>query len=102
MRRGKLHNDVIRLETIYKETGIEPPEKRIQGRSYSDPAAELRKQARKDRNNIKGILQSWTDRGWILGYQEEKRGAAITGFKISLDQELVLEGKAAAKKKRKR
>lgn len=102
MRRGKLHNDVIRLETIYKETGIEPPEKRIQGKSYSDPAAELRKQARKDRDNIKGILQSWTDRGWILGYQEEKRGAAITGFKISLDQELVLEGKAAAKKKRKR
>lgn len=102
MRRGKLHNDVIRLETIYKETGIEPPEKRIQGKSYSDPAAELRKQARKDRDNIKGILQSWTDRGWILGYQEEKRGAAITGFKISLDQELVLEGKAAAKKKRKK
>lgn len=102
MRRGKLHNDVIRLETIYKETGIEPPEKRVQGKGYADPQREARKQAKKDRDNIKGILQSWTDRGWILGYQEELTGTAITGFKISLDQELILEGKAADAKKKKR
>lgn len=102
MRRGKLHNDVIRLETIYKETGIEPPEKRVQGKGYADPQREARKQAKKDRDNIKGILQSWTDRGWILGYQEKLTGTAITGFKISLDQELILEGKAADAKKKKR
>lgn len=102
MRQGDRDNHVMRLETIYKETGIEPPEERVQGRSYADPAREIRKQAKKDRDNIAGILESLKGKGYILGYQERKEGARgeITGYQIELDQLLIEQAKAERKKRK--
>ena len=102
MRRGDLDNDVIRLETIYQEAGIEPPELRIRGKRYQDPRRELRKQAKKDRDKIAGILESFKGKGYILGYEEVVKGSSheITGYRIQLDQ-LLIEQARAEKHKRK-
>jgi len=102
MRRGDLNNEVIRLETIYQEAGIEPPELRIRGKRYQDPRRELRKQAKKDRDKIAGILESFKGKGYILGYEEVVKGSSheITGYRIQLDQ-LLIEQARAEKHKRK-
>lgn len=102
MRRGDLDNDVIRLETIYQDAGIEPPEIRIRGKRYQDPRRELRKQAKKDRDKIAGILESFKGKGYILGFEEVVTGSAheITGYRIQLEQ-LLIEKARADKRKRK-
>lgn len=102
MRQGDRDNHFMRLETIYKETGIEPPEERIKGKNYSDPAVEIRKQSRKDRNNIAGILESLKGKGYILGFSERKdpTSGAVTGYHVELDQALIEEAKAKRKDRR--
>lgn len=102
MRRGDLTNEVIRLETIYQEAGIETPELRIRGKQYTDPKRELRKQAKKDRDKIAGILESFKGKGYILGFEEVIKGSAheITGYRIQLDQELIEQAKAEKHKRK--
>lgn len=102
MRQGDRDNHFMRLETIYKETGIEPPADRIKGKSYADPQREIRKQSKKDRDNIAGILESLKGKGYILGYEERKdpTSGAVTGYHVELDQALIEEAKAKRKERR--
>ena len=64
-------NNIILLETIYKDTGIQPPEERIEGKEYKTDTIrrrEVRRFRQADRQKIEGILDAWKDKGWIKDY----------------------------------
>lgn len=68
LKTGNRDNPTIKYSTIYEETGIEPPT--------------ARKDAMRLRNQIKAVLDVWKARGYILGYEDAKTGAAVTGITI--------------------
>lgn len=64
-------SSVILLESIYKNTGILPPEERIAGKEYKTDTSrqkEIRRYRQADRQKIEGILDAWKAKGWIKGY----------------------------------
>lgn len=64
-------NSIILLETIYRDTGILPPEERIEGKDYKTEASrqkEVRRIRKTDRQKIEGLLDVWKDKNWIKGY----------------------------------
>lgn len=64
-------SNVILLETIYKDTGIAPPEERIEGKDYKNDTIrqrEIRRFRQADRQKIEGLLDAWKAKGWINGY----------------------------------
>lgn len=63
-------NNIILLDTLYDSTGIQPPEKRIDG-EYANEATRqqiIRRNRKADRQKIEGILDAWTAKDWIKGY----------------------------------
>ena len=63
-------NHTILLETIYRETGILPPEERT-GADYANEATRqqiIRRNRKADRQKIEGLLDAWKAKGWINGY----------------------------------
>lgn len=63
-------NNIILLETIYKDTGIQTPEERIAG-DYANEATRrqlVRRSRKADRQKIEGILDAWKTKGWIKDY----------------------------------
>ena len=71
--KGKYYhrNRIILLETIYRDTGILPPEERISNKSYKNDASkqkEVRRLRKTDREKIEGILDAWKAKKWIKGY----------------------------------
>jgi len=63
-------SNVILLETIYRDTGILPPEERIEG-DYANEATRqqiIRRNRKADRQKIEGLLDAWKAKGWINGY----------------------------------
>lgn len=63
-------NNIILLETIYKDTGIQTPEERIAG-DYANEATRrqlVRRSRKADRQKIEGILDAWKAKGWIKDY----------------------------------
>ena len=87
-------SNIILLETIYKETGIQPPEERAGGTAFTSDNARLtyiRKTRKADRQKIEGLLDAWKSKGWIKEYEilnnhneplREKQQAK--GYKISI------------------
>ena len=70
---GKRFNrsNIILLNTIYKSTGIQPPEERIAGKEYKTEGSrqkEVRRFRQVDRQKIEGLLDAWKAKGWIKGY----------------------------------
>ena len=64
-------SNVILLETIYRDTGIQPPEERIEGKDYKNDTIkqrEVRRFRQADRQKIEGLLDAWKAKGWIRGY----------------------------------
>ena len=64
-------NSVILLETIYRSTGILPPEERAKSTSFTSDSARLtyiRKTRKADRDKIESMLDTWTAKGFIKGY----------------------------------
>lgn len=64
-------NSIILLETIYRDTGIQPPEERAADTAFtSDKARQtyIRKTRKADRDKIEGILTTWKAKGWINNY----------------------------------
>jgi hypothetical protein len=64
-------NSIILLETIYRDTGILPPEERIEGKDYKTEASrqkEVRRFRKADRQKIEGLLDAWKAKNWIKGY----------------------------------
>ena len=64
-------NSIILLETIYRDTGILPPEERVEGKDYKTEASrqkEVRRIRKTDCQKIKDLLDVWKDKNWIKGY----------------------------------
>lgn len=64
-------NNIILLETIYRDTGIQTPEERAKTTAFTSDSARLtyiRKTRKADRQKIEGLLDAWTAKGWIKGY----------------------------------
>lgn len=71
--KGKYFNrsDIILVDTIYNDTGILPPEERIEG-GYANEATRqqiIRRNRKADREKIEGILDAWIEKKWIKGYE---------------------------------
>ena len=65
-----IRSNIILIDTIYKETGILPPEERIDG-SYANQTTRqqiIRRNRKADRQKIEGLLDAWQAKGWISGY----------------------------------
>lgn len=72
-KKGKRfkRNNVILLETLYRDTGILPPEDRTEGKAYQNDTIrqrEVRRFRQADRQKVEGILAAWVAKGWIKGY----------------------------------
>ena len=64
-------SNTILIETIYKDTGIEPPENRLTGKDFATEASKqavIRRLRKADRDKIEGILEAWKTKGWIKGF----------------------------------
>lgn len=69
-KRFKRSNTIL-LETIYRDTGILPPEERAESTAFTSDSARLtyiRKTRKADRQKIEGLLDAWKAKGWINGY----------------------------------
>ena len=87
-------NSIILLETIYRDTGILPPEERIEGKDYKTEASrqkEVRRFRKADRQKIEGLLDAWKAKNWIKGYivlnsknQPIKEKQQAKGYNIQL------------------
>lgn len=98
---GTRDNKYIRLETLYHDTAIETPKDRA-----GDPGkyaninaynSRIKKEAAKDREKIAAILQSWINKSYIDSFEEVKTGRAITGFKITLNEDILHEHRKVKK-----
>lgn len=72
-KKGKFYkrSNTILLETIYKSTGILPPEERLSGRDFNSEASKntvIRRLRKTDREKIEQILDAWKTKGWIQDY----------------------------------
>lgn len=88
-KKGKYfkRNNTILLETIYKDTGVLPPEERAGATAFtSDDARKtyIRKTRKADRDKIEKILDAWTAKKWIKGYDLVESGNQVKGYKIKI------------------
>lgn len=68
-KRFKRSNTVL-IDTIYKDTGILPPEERIDG-NYSNETTRqqlIRRTRKADRDKIEKLLEAWKAKDWIKDY----------------------------------
>lgn len=87
-------SNIILLETLYRDTGIQPPEDRIEGKEYKTEGSrqkEVRRFRQADRQKIEGILDAWKAKAWIKGYvvlnqnnQPLKEKQQAKGYRIDL------------------
>ena len=63
-------NNIILLDTIYRDTGILPPEERITEdfKNEASKRAVIRRNRKADREKIEGLLEAWKEKNWIKGY----------------------------------
>lgn len=66
-------NDKVRYDTIYKYIGIS-----------ESTHANYNKKTNKIRNQIKSILDSWIEMGYVASYEEYREGKFVAGIKITL------------------
>lgn len=72
MKSGTRSSRKILLSTIYSATGIQPPEERIADRTFNSEATKqqiIRRTRKADREKIEKLLDAWTAKKWILGYE---------------------------------
>lgn len=75
--------------TIYTDSGVEPPEERVDKSKYSNEKAyksSIRKQKKKDRDKINAILDAWKSKGYIADYQASSDGVNITLVEEELER----------------
>lgn len=70
-RNGRLRENKILYETLYRDSGIERPE--------------LSKDFIRDRETVKRLLEEWKKKGLIEGYEEAKEGRSYVGVVIHMD-----------------
>lgn len=87
-------NNIILLDTLYKSTGVKTPEERAAAASFpSDQARQtyVRKARKADRGKIEALLDAWTAKDWIRGYeplnaknQPVTAGKQAKGYRINI------------------
>ena len=87
-------NNIIKLDSIYNDTGIQPPEDRLEGKEYKSESIrqkEIRRFRQTDRRKIESILDAWKAKGWINGYtilnkdnEPVKEKQQAKGYSISI------------------
>lgn len=80
-KHGYLNSNMIRLETIYRETGIKEPGQREKKEEYSSNTTYLsaiRKQRAKDCKEIEHILTTWKAANYIKGFKKEGKGTEVS------------------------
>ena len=94
-KKGKRfkRNNIILLDTLYRDTGIQPPEERIAG-DYANEATRqqiIRRNRKTDRQKIEALLDAWKAKGHIKGYvvlnqnnQPLKEKQQAKGYRIDL------------------
>lgn len=90
MYEGQRNNSRILYSTLYRDTGTQPPEKRLNPANYSTETAykrNIRKEAQRDRDKINALLDAWKAKDWIKGYKLVKKGQAYIGVDIALNPE---------------
>jgi len=79
-KHGYLSSNIIKLETIYRETGIVDPEQRVKEEAHTSKSAYLtaiRKERAKDCKEIEHILSTWEAAKYIKSYKKEGQGNEI-------------------------
>ena len=79
-KHGYLKSNTIKLETIYRETGILEPEQRRTEETHTSKTAYLsaiRKERAKDCKEIEHILKTWEAAKYIKGFKKEGKGSEI-------------------------
>ena len=79
-KHGYLNSNVIKLETIYRETGIKEPGEREKEEGHTNKAAYLsaiRKERAKDCKEIENILATWEAAKYIKSFKKEGQGNEV-------------------------
>ena len=87
MYNGTRDSKRILFETLYTETGIQPPAARISKERFTTEkshTANVRKEAKRDRDKIAAILEAWKKKAYIKDYRLIQKGSAFTGVDITL------------------
>lgn len=80
-------NSIILLETLYKSTGILPPEERIAGKEFKTKQSQqavVRRYRTDDKKKIEGILEAWVDKKWIKSYKAVEKNKQTRGYDITI------------------
>lgn len=76
-RKGFLSSNIVKLETIYKETGIVSPKERVIRENYANEktyAEAIRKERARDCKEIDNILKTWKGKKFIDSFQKDGQG----------------------------
>lgn len=79
-KHGYLNSNMIKLETIYRETGIREPGQREKEEEHTNKAAYLsaiRKERAKDCKEIEHILATWEAAKYIKSFKKEGQGNEV-------------------------
>lgn len=79
-KHGYLNSNIIKLETIYRETGIKEPGQRENEEGHTSKAAYLsaiRKERAKDCKEIERILTTWKTAKYIKSFRKEGQGNEV-------------------------
>lgn len=88
MINGIRNSRRILYSSIYESTGIEPPNNRLDKSNFSTEKSFITKiaqEAKKDRDKISAILETWKQKGWIKDYKPVKQGKGFIGVDIELN-----------------
>lgn len=88
MYNGQRDSLRILYETIYKATGLESPEERTRGNTYTNEntrRSALTQEAKRDREKIAAILTAWKAKDYITDFCPVKKGRAFIGVDITLN-----------------
>ena len=78
-KNGKLRENKILYDTLYRDSGIEKPE--------------LPKDFFRDRETVRKLLEEWKKKDLIKGYEEVKEGRSYVGVVVYIDKVAEIEGK---------
>ena len=87
MYHDKHYKPTILYESLYTATGIQPPELRLNRENFSTDTSfdtATRREAARDREKVKEILDAWKAKRLILDYEPLKEGRKNVGVNIVL------------------
>lgn len=90
MISGSLTSNRILFETLYRDTGIEPPANRVDLKRFTSKASyqtKIRQEAKKDREKVEAVLSAWKKMGFIVDFAQVKKRGSVVGYDITYIRE---------------